>query len=284
MNDPRLRLGAGAVVLIVAGTLLLLDNFGVLAAYQPLAQIVVAALSAVGALALFATFARARTDWWRLIPAWTLVALAAVILLTAWGTVEPGLLAAVLFVGLALGFTHVYLLDRRERWWAVIPGGFMLVLALVLGLGSRIDRTETLAALLFGGLGLVFFVLYLLDRRRQWWALFPGSVLVVSALLAATTGQEGGRPWLRWWPVLLIVAGVLLGWRAWRRPKPEKLAVQDVTRTQALASKRKAAPAAPAAVKPAPVDSTGPAAKPALGDYTGPAPGATVEILPDTDD
>ena len=192
------------------------------------------------------------------------------ILLSAWGTVEPGLLAAVLFVGLALGFAHVYLLDRRERWWAVIPGGFMLVLGLVLGLSSRIDRTETLAALLFGGLGLVFFVLYLVDRRRQWWALFPGSVLVVSALLAATAGQEGGRPWLRWWPTLLIVAGIFLGWRAWRRPKPEKLAVQDVTRSQALANKRKPAPA--------------PAAKPALGDYNGPAPGATVEILPDTDD
>jgi hypothetical protein len=105
-------------------------------------------------------------------------------------------------------------------------------------------------------------------------------VLVVSALLAATTGQEGGRPWLRWWPVLLIVAGVLLAWRAWRRPKPEKLAVQDVTRTQALASKRKPTPAPASAPAPAPA----PAAKTALGDYTGPAPGATVEILPDTDD
>lgn len=270
MNDPRLRLGAGAAVLFVAGVLLLLDNFGVLAAYRPVAQIILAALSAAGALALFATFARSRTDWWRLIPAWTLVALAAVILLNAWGTVEPGILAAVLFVGLALGFAHVYLLDRRERWWAVIPGGFMLVLGLVLGLSSRIERTETLAALLFGGLGLVFFILYLVDRRRQWWALFPGSVLVVSALLAATAGEEGGRPWLRWWPTLLIVAGVFLGWRAWHRPKPEKLAVQDVTRSQALANKRKPAPA--------------PAAKPTLGDYSEPAPGATVEILPDTDD
>ncbi len=265
-----------AVGLSVLGVTLLLFNFDLLAPYEPLAQIILAALFGLAGVGFFfAAYAGMPRDWGQLIPAWTLMALAGMILSSTIETLDARLTAAILFIGLAAAFFHIYLLRRLENWWAVIPGGFMLVLAVVIALSVRIARAETLAAVLFAGMGLVFFALYLLPaRRRQWWSLVPGSVLLVFGLFVLTSSETGTAVWLRWWPVLLILAGIGMGFAAWRRQPAERLTVH----------------AAPTAVRPAALpESTEPSAtalstRAALGEYTRPAPGTSVEILPDPDD
>ncbi len=210
-------------------------------------------------------FLRAPQEWWRLIPAWTLVALGGMILTTALPTLDPRLSAALLFLGLAIAFGHIYLLERRERWWALIPAGFLLVLGVVIGLSSRITSSEQLAAILFAGMGGVFFALYIFgDRSRQWWALMPGTVLLVFGALAVASGQAEASFVSNWWPVVLIAIGVLV-WFSARRPAVNKLTINSAPQTR-----RSPEPVAE-------IDGR----RGRLGDYTGPAPGASVEILPD---
>ena len=271
--EPQSRTALWALSLIVGGGVLLLFNFGLLDVYAPWPQAVLAGGCAVAAAAFFIGFVRHGQEWWRLLPAWTLTALASMVLTTIFADVGRALIAAQVFGGLALAFGNIYLLARQERWWAILPGGFMLVLALVVGASRWIVTVEVLAALLFGGLGLVFFLLYLLDgRRRQWWALIPGSVLLVFGALALTADsmQEGG--FVRWWPLVLIAAGLLV-WAAGRRTpaRAGKLEINSAPRPSAARSASKSQQAA------------GQPPRGALGEYTQPAPGASIDILPDND-
>lgn len=275
MADPQSRTLPWALTLVLGGVVLLIFNFGLLDAYAPWPQAVLAGGCAAAAAWFFIGFARHRQEWWRLLPAWTLTALASMVLSAALLQPDRTWIAAQVFGGLALAFGNIYLTARHERWWAILPGGFMLVLAVVVGASRTITAFEQLAALLFGGLGLVFFLLYLLDgRRRQWWALIPGGVLLVFSALAltsTTTLEEGGI--VRWWPLLLVAAGLLV-WAAGRRTprRADKLEINTAPRSRSSAS---------TAGKASKTPSQPPRAT--LGEYTQPAPGASVEILSDND-
>lgn len=273
MSNPRLRAWFWSLILMSSGILLLLFEFDLLTPYTPLLQYVLAGLFVFAAILFFGAFARTPAEWWRVIPGWTLLALAAILLLSTLA-VDQRWLGAAVFGGLALAFAHVYVTDRIGRWWALIPGGFLLVLGLVIGLSVWIEQIEWLALLLFGGLSAVFFLLFLL-HRRQWWAVLPGGVLFAFAALAAVRSNDGQlAPILRWWPAILIVAGIWTAVRAQRRSPPERM---HVNHAPARKNRNQKQPQ-----QPATVDST---ARPAgLGDYTQPAPGATVQVLPDIDE
>ncbi len=270
MPDSRMRNLLWSVLLIASGVVLLFYNAGLFAAFTPIPQYTLAGCCLAAGIAFFVGFARAQDEWWRLIPAWTFLALSLMAGLNGFAVVPQPISAALVFGGLALAFAHIYLRSRVANWWALIPGGFMLVLGIVIGLSSQITRVEVLAALLFVGLGIVFLLLYWAgDHRRQWWALIPGAVLVIFGLLVLTVGQEGDNPLLKWWPALLILIGLVVGWRSWRRPLPEKLTVNT----------------APRATRQTPqpqVDS--PSTRGILGEYSRPAPGASVEIIEGPDD
>ncbi|MCO5211188.1 MAG: hypothetical protein M9936_15955 [Caldilinea sp.] len=272
MSDPRLRSVGWGVLLMGSGVLLLLFEFGLLAPYSPLVQYILAGAFVLAAIIFFGTFARTPADWWRVIPGWTLLGLAAVLVMSTLA-VDQRWLGATVFFGLALAFTHVYLLDRGSRWWALIPGGFLLVLGLVIGVSAWIPSIGTLALLLFGGLGAVFFLLFLL-HRRQWWAVIPGGVLIVFAALIAAPEGSDTSPLLRWWPLLLVLAGIVVAIRGGRRTRPERMEVN------AARPAKRAQPQPGKASGAAPL----PSARGALGEYTQPAPGATIEVLPDPDD
>lgn len=266
-GDRRRTLLLWAAALIAAGAMLLVFNFGLLDRYQPMVQYAVAALLALGGAVTFISYLRRRTTYWRLMPAWTLLALAAMIYLSTLSQVARPWLAAVIFVGLALAFANVYLINRTEHWWAIIPGGFMGVLAAVLALSTTITRLETLGALLLVGMGLVFFLVNLLaGTRRHWWALIPGSVLVFVGILSYTVDNEMQSALLRWWPAALLVLGAVLAWFGAAAPA-------------ASAAPRPQVHVAPSLSQPAAAGAVG-----RLGDYTQPAPGASVELLPDLDE
>ena len=265
MKHYRLSELAWAVSLIIGGVILLLFNFDLLAAYEPVAQFVMAGGLAVGGVGFFVGFATGRENWWRLIPGWTLLALAAMVVLSVFPAVAGPLIASLLFVGLALAFAHIYLLNRSLNWWAILPGGFFLVIAAVIVLSASVESLPLLGSLLFVGIGLVFFSIYLLgDRRRQWWALIPGGILLLFGLFVLTAGGEESSGFLRWWPLLAIVAGVVVGWCGIRRQPAEKLVVNRAP-----------------AVRPTETASAAPT-RAALGEYSQPAPGAEVQVLSDS--
>lgn len=281
MGDARGRAWAWSFSLVLGGLVLLLFNFGWLDAYAPWPQAVLAGAFAVAAAVFFVGYARNHLEWWRLLPGWTLTSLAAMVLSATFAKVDRALIAALLFAGLALAFGSIYLAARTERWWAILPGGFMLVLAVVVAASTWVATTEMLAALLFAGLGMVFFLLYFLDqKRRQWWALIPGSVLLVFGLLALSTGtvaeSETQAGLLRWWPLALILAGLVVGLRPRRTQAPaDKLVINSAPSKKATQKNAGSGGAAKSSSQPAP--------RASLGEYTQPAPGASVEILPDND-
>lgn len=282
-----------AAGLCLSGILLLLFNFNIFQRFEPGAQYLVAALAVLAAFGSFASYASARENWWRLIPGWILLALAGIIFLSTLPGGDPRFSAAVLFAGLGAAFLHIFLLRRTEFWWALIPAGFMWVLGGVIALSSYITRVESLGALLFGGIGLVFFAIYAVGDRRQWWALMPGSILLLFGFFVLTWDQSSGErrgDLLQWWPLILIALGVVVGLRSWRRQPVEKMEVNT-----APARPRAEQPPAPAhrplvvtahrAQLPHTAENRPEPRKFPQRDQStaGSAPGTSIEILPDND-
>ena len=268
-RDNRINNLIWGVLLSLAGIGLLLFNLDVFVRFEPYVQYGAAALLGLLALLFVGGYLSARENWWRLIPGWTLIALAAMVYLTTLPALDQRITASVLFVGQAIAFAHIYLLDRAERWWAIIPGGFMLMLGGTIALSSLTEEPSVLGTVLFIGLGAVFFLLYLLGQRWQlWWALVPGSVLVLLGLFLFSVGLGQENLPLRLWPVLLPLLGAWLIWRATRPLPGSKLnvdAASGQSRSRGQASEGSTRPRR-------------------LGEYSGPAPGATVEVLPDPEE
>ena len=283
-SDNRINSLIWGVVLALAGIGLFLFNLDLFVRFEPYVQYVASALLGVLALGFVGSYVTARFSpaarrgagtsggvdhWWRLIPAWTLFALAVMVYLSTLRELDQRVTAGALFVGQAIAFAHIYLLDRAERWWAIIPGGFMLMLGGTIALSSLTEEPAVLGSALFIGLGAVFFLLYLLGQRRQlWWALIPGSVLVLFGLFLFSADRGEQLLILRWWPLLLPLLGAWLIWRA-TRPLPKRKLSTNSAPSQS-----------PARSQPSESD-----ARPRrLGEYGGPAPGATVEVLPDPEE
>jgi hypothetical protein len=256
--------------LIGSGVLVLAWNLGLFVAYEPWPQYLFIVLLALAGISFFVGYVRATEQWWRLIPGWTMLALALMLFLSTLPTPPVRLIAALLFWGMALAFGQIYWRQRSHHWWAIIPGGFMLVLGVTIVLSGFITDIELLGALLFVGMGGVFYLLYALSARpRQWWALIPASVLFLFGIIIAVAqrtgegvGSEEGV--IRWWPLFLIVAGLFAGWVTYRTPSSPK----------GIAKRSRTGKDAPSADGP-----TG-----SLGEYTQPAPGASVELMNDIDE
>lgn len=222
MSKPRDSVIWGALLVLI-GIGFLVWNLGIVAAIQATVAWTLIAFFALLGLSFVFSYLNKRTDWWRLIPAFTLLAVAAVIFLSTRG-VAAAWVAAALLSGIALAFLVIYASDREERWWALIPFGSVTVMVAVILLGAQpATSTALLGAVLFGGMGLVFFLIYALarDRQRFGWALVPTAALGMMALVALAAYAPQAAPALadgaRLWPVLVVLFGlILLGYAALR--------------------------------------------------------------------
>jgi hypothetical protein len=264
MSESRGSQLGWAMFLIVGGAMLLVLNFDWLRGMGPLAYWIVAGALALSGAAFFVWYGIDHAAWWRLIPAWSLIALAGMVIL-AFRTVAPTRVAAgLLLAGLGTAFLHIYLLDRRTRWWAILPGGFLLVLGSIAIASQWIEDIETLGALAFLGLGAVFLSVFALGSgRTQWWALIPGSVLVLFGLYVLTRSVGENSLIVRMWPLALIAVGFFVLWRALRPAPEERLVIKGAP------PPRSAAPATVAAS----------ATQLRLGESAEPAPGSSIEVL-----
>jgi hypothetical protein len=192
----------GGIVLIAVGICLVLQNLGIIALGGFLAPV----LFGLGGMAFVYTFLANRENWWALIPGLTLLGLAGVV---AWDSFGPpaarGWSASFLLGGLGLSFLVIFLNDR-EHWWAVIPGGALLTIALVAGLSSTGSELIDIGSVFFLGLALTFGLLGVspTPQGRQKWALIPAAALLAVGILTMAAMADV----LRYaWPVALIVAG-----------------------------------------------------------------------------
>lgn len=82
-----------------------------------------------------------------------------------------------------LGFLSVYFTDR-QHWWALIPGSTLLAIATLILLNFLVPTLGEFlgGAIVLGGIGLSFILIYLINREH-WWALIPAGVLTTLAVI-----------------------------------------------------------------------------------------------------
>lgn len=114
----------------------------------------------------------------------------------------------------------MYLRDHR-RWWAIIPAGVMLTLALP-AVGASEAGARASGALFFAGLALTFVLVPILPggpgRRR--WAWIPAGALAVLTVLVALEATALLSVFNYLWPLALIAGGGFLLRRALGRGRP----------------------------------------------------------------
>lgn len=117
-------------------------------------------------------------------------------------TIVPGGVGGAAFLAsIGAAFGVVWYLDAR-RWWALIPAGTLVSLALVSFLDATLGGSNGPVFLL--GLAVTFFLLTRLRVEPQAWGLYPAAGLALIALVSFSTG---GR-WVV--PVILIAVGAYL--------------------------------------------------------------------------
>ena len=113
---------------------------------------------------------------------------------------------------IGVGFLVVYAFQPRY--------GFLVAGSIMTGLGAGIvveTHFNTAGAAVLLGLGLGFCAIYGIDlavsrlkHSTLWWPLVPGVILLGIGLLVASQ-NFGELAWIgRWWPLALVVLGVLL--------------------------------------------------------------------------
>jgi hypothetical protein len=198
-------------LLIAGGALLLAVNLDLLG---PAELLVAPLLFGAGSLAFLVWWARDTRAWWAAIPGCALGGLAVLTSLDIAGSSGQPWQGSIFLGALSLGFWAVF--GRcRDCWWAVIPGGLLLTLAVIAGLEPE-RSGQASGALLFLGLALTFGLVYFVGRPRPraTWALVPASALLVLSLVVLVSGDR----WVNHlWPLALVAGGLALLARSLRK-------------------------------------------------------------------
>jgi hypothetical protein len=175
MRSGWWRVIAGLLI-IVAGVLLLLVQFEWITLEGPFWG----TLFLLGGAAFFLSlWLGDRAEWWPLIPGGVMLAWGLSTVLGNLGLAE-WLVTLIGMVGSSLPFLYIFTRNRKTNWWALIPGGVLLLVGVATVLGELIggDWVSTLVLL---GIALAFALVFLMDRRN-WWALIPAGVLAMVAI------------------------------------------------------------------------------------------------------
>jgi hypothetical protein len=154
----------------------------------------------LAAMVFYGVYASNKQQWWALIPAYAMLAVASYIFMAVFNF--PGVaIAAWVLCSVGLPFLYVYI-KNNEHWWALVPAytmfvtGLFIPAATFLGWASIVSYWNFAFALPFG-------VVYLRDRK-QWWALIPGGIFGTVGLVFALIGIA----WMI--PAVMIVFGLYL--------------------------------------------------------------------------
>ena len=182
MNINRSSLFWG-VLLIGGGILALADQLGYIEHLSPTLWIFV--FAAISLLGFISYAASGWTQWGWLFPTGVFGGLAVIVAL-ATNHMDSAAVGSPLFFGLLLPFAAAYLTDRARNWWALIPGGVMLFLALITLLVDTVGG-EWIGAMFLLLIGLAFLAVYLNNPSRTWALIvaYVFGVLSIAPMLAA---------------------------------------------------------------------------------------------------
>lgn len=166
------------------------------------------------ALPFIVVFLRDRSQWWALIPAYVMLAVAAMVLLSETVLLPDAFEATFILTAIALPFLVVYLRDRT-LWWALIPAYVLLGIGIMIPLDEYGVLSDFLIpAYVMFVIALPFFIVYI-RNRKQWWALIPGGIMAafgMSFLLVEAFQYV--------FPALVILAGLWILARSFARKEP----------------------------------------------------------------
>ena len=200
MNINRSGLFWG-LLLIAAGGVALAQQMGYIDQFSDKVWIWVFAFVSLLALLNYALSGWKQWGW--LFPAGVFGGLALIVALAVSGYDNPAM-ASPLFFGLLIPFAAAYLTDRTHNWWALIPGGVMLFLALTTLLVDT-ARGEWVGALFLFMIALSFLVVYLSNRTRTWALLVA---YIVGVLGIAPLMSTGGRDAAYFGPIFLFAVAL----------------------------------------------------------------------------
>jgi hypothetical protein len=199
------------VVLIIGGVLFLLQSlFGI-----QLGGLFWSIVFVLGGLFFLSVFFANRANWWAIIPGFTLIGISATIVT---GELFPSLAGtrggSFVLGAIGLSFLVIYLLNR-EFWWAIIPSGVLLTLAIVISLESLLTDTG-FVSLFFLGMALTFAIVALVPNPegRMQWPWIPAGIL---GLMGIIFGAFSGEFMVYLVPLALILGGGILIFQTLRR-------------------------------------------------------------------
>ena len=167
-------------LIILAGVILLLQSLDLI----EFGSLLWSFLFALGGVIFLSIFASNRANWWTIIPGLTLISIALLIgldyfapdLADDWG-------GSIVLLGIGSSFVVIYLIDH-QNWWAIIPAGVLISIAVVIGLEEYVSETA-FVGLFFLGIGLTFGLLALLPspQGEMRWSLIPAGILSIMGLV-----------------------------------------------------------------------------------------------------
>jgi hypothetical protein len=191
------------------------------------------------AVPFLAMFVGDRRRWWALIPAYVLLAGAALTALTMLH-VSPPALAAFALLAAALPFWLAFIVNR-SHWWALIPAGVLSLfgVGMLILLSLFQISNNAFFVILNATLALVFGILWIAVRRLDWalWiAIGFAGAAVLSIWLPSGTN----------WALIALTLGLYIAYRQVRRPAAAQTTT-SVSTAQPPAQPASAAPPPPAA-------------------------------------
>jgi hypothetical protein len=222
------------VLVLAAGVLLLLETVFP----DEIPGAVWTVLLFAGAAAFGFAFFSAPSWWWAAIPAGALLGAAAAPIMELDPSGSGQWTEVPFLTALSLGFWAVYVKDQR-RWWAVIPGGILLTLAVVSGVTEAVGGLVTGAIFLFG-LSATFALVALLPtgRSRHWWAWIVAGVLAAGGFAVLLQAEELLVILTYVWPIAIMCGGAYLLFSAWQRRRAAQSTVPNTSRGSAAAASR----------------------------------------------
>lgn len=197
-------------LLVVGGALWLADATDVF----NISPLVVAIFFALAGIGFAVDFARDSDSWWAAIPAGTLLGLGALIAFVESTTAPDEWGASMLLAGSGLGFLAVYL-RLRDHWWALIPAGGLVSVAIIVASVPIVERGEGIAAVVLVIMAAILVALALVPirGRRMWWPLVPAGILGVVAAFLALDAAQALEPYNWVSPAVLLVIGLFVVFR-----------------------------------------------------------------------
>lgn len=194
------------VFLLIIGVVALLQTLRIVNFNGGFWPVFFAAMFVLVGVAFLVALIQNRANWWAAIPGVTLLSIGALIGLNELAPGFDPYGGSLVLGGIGLSFWLVYLV-APQNWWAIIPGGAMVSLAVVAGVEALHVDSLNSGGFLFLGLALTFTLLGILPNggRRMDWPWIPAAVLFVMGVLISFSSTRFTN---YVWPVLLILLGI----------------------------------------------------------------------------